>query len=212
MNLIGLTQHYLGALIRPDRHAPPHARLLGNAAHKSGLNALHRFWFDEIRIENAYYDKKVPIWFMGADPHFDQDCTQRFSHYIDEITPNENFLAELDTQEYLALILLFDQIPRNVFRNSKLAYAFDSIAQTLCLDALNSPRETQLSFPERLFLYMPLEHAENLELQNLCVTKFIQLHLESPPTIKKWTQLALEKALEHRATIRKHGCFPLRAQ
>lgn len=176
------------------------------------LIELHLFWFDEIKIEHNYYQKKVGQWFMGRDPHFNLASTERFSSLLDLsiITqfPHEN----LSSKEYLALLILFDQIPRNTYKNDKRAYAFDSLAQELCLNALGGEIEKELSLPERMFLYMPLEHAEDRELQKLSVEKFTLNHQEAPESIKKWTRLALDKAYEHKATIDEFGHFPHRVR
>lgn len=183
---------------------------------------LHRFWFGQIEICDTYYQHKVPLWFLGPHPEFDLACTQRFAPWLEQLAQTQNVFttlcracgAEQGTQRaaqvYLALVILFDQIPRNAFRASPQAFAYDVLAQQLCLAALDTEIESSLSYPERLFLYMPLEHAEDTDLQDLCVAKFESLHRHAPSAIVRWTQLALDKAHEHRNTILEHGRFPRR--
>lgn len=171
------------------------------------LSELHTFWFDEIKIDDEYYQRKVFQWFFGKDPLFDSACKDKFSSWLDKIDLSSSFLETLSSRDYLALVILLDQIPRNSFRGSKMAFVFDSIAQNLCLNALGTSREKELLLPEKMFLYMPLEHAEDKEIQKLSVEKFREFHEAAPAEIKKWTLLALEKAHEHQATILEFGSF-----
>lgn len=175
------------------------------------LRRIHQFWFEEIHINDAYYERKVPLWFLGPHPEIDLTCQQEFAPWLSDLSL-EDALKVADPTNYLCQVLLFDQIPRNAFRGKAKAFAYDKIAQRLCLNALDTPLEDQLSFPEKLFLYLPLEHAEDMALQNLCVEKFQALHASAPDTIHRWTQLALDKAIEHRRTIEEYGCFPHRAK
>lgn len=169
------------------------------------LAALHQFWFDEIKVTHAYYQTRVPLWFFGNDLAFDRAC-EVFSPLFFSTPPTPGGTP----REHLAKILLFDQIPRNAYRNGSLAHAFDLTAVHLSLEAIGTSFETELSLPERIFLYLPLEHAEDIDLQNLSVTKFHELYDHSPIEIRPWAQLALSKALEHRETIRRFGRFPQR--
>jgi uncharacterized protein (DUF924 family) len=174
------------------------------------LKELHQFWFDKIEISNNYYERKVPQWFFGKDVSFDLACRENFSSLLDKFIINDFIKNQSTPQDYLSLVLLLDQIPRNSFRGSAKAFAFDELALQLCLEALGTQTEMQLSFPEKLFLYLPLEHSENSIMQDLSVKKYTELHENSPLEIKKWTELALKKAFEHQSTIIEFGRFPSR--
>lgn len=175
------------------------------------LDHLHHFWFDEIKIDDSYFSRKVPQWFFGHDTIFDNECREftPLLHHALELLEQAD---RLSTSQYLSLILLLDQIPRNSFRGSSQAYAYDRYAQNLCLMALGTYREHELTLPQKIFLYLPLEHAEDIVLQNLSVVKFSKLHECAPEAIKNWTHLALEKALEHKLMIQQFKCFPLRSR
>src|SRR5690606_33287357 len=131
-------------------------------------------------------------------PDFDEACN--------EFAP----LLESEATNSLEQILLWDQIPRNIYRQSAKAYAFDRQAQQLALSLIDTDFEQKLSLPERIFLYMPLQHAEDLELQALSVAKFKKLHALAPSEIQTWTRLGVVKALDHQRTIEEHGHFPTR--
>jgi uncharacterized protein (DUF924 family) len=174
------------------------------------LGSLHYFWFGKIELSNAYYQTQVPRWFQGADPDMDRICRDQFSGWLEIAKEKCSVASALSPRDYLALILLLDQIPRNVYRGSNNAFAFDSLALQLTLSALGSSLVHELSPPEKLFFYMPLEHSEDEYMQRLSIQQFTRLHAEAPASISMWTALALKKALEHQKTIKDFGLFPTR--
>lgn len=168
---------------------------------------LHRFWFGNIALTNEYYQRQMNRWFEGTYPKFDWVCQNEFAPWLTQL---REIPQDLSPSDYLAMIILFDQIPRNCFREDKRAFYFDHIAQDLSLNAIDTDIEKALSLPERIFLYLPLEHSEDLELQNLSVEKFFELHKSAPTEIQSWTWMALNYAIEHQTTIKKFGRFPHR--
>ncbi|WPU67021.1 DUF924 family protein [Peredibacter starrii] len=168
---------------------------------------LHRFWFGDISLTPEYYERQIGRWFMQTYPKFDWVCEHQFAPWLHEL---KSMPENLFPRDYLALILLFDQIPRNTFRNDKRAVRYDQLAQKLTLKALGTELETSLTLPERMFLYLPLEHSENLKLQELSVEKFFELHKEAPKDLQSWTWDCLDYALEHQKMIKQFGRFTYR--
>lgn len=166
---------------------------------------LHEYWFGDIEVTPEYYERQIRRWFWRNNEELDRDCREVFAPLLDR-----EFLIPENPRDYLSLIVLLDQVPRNAFRGSSRAYDFDHFAQKLTLAALGTKYESELSLPERIFLYMPLEHAEDLKLQDMAVEKFFELHRLAPPEIRSWTQLGVDKAIEHRKTIQDFGYFPSR--
>ncbi len=101
----------------------------------------------------------------------------------------------------LALVILLDQVPRNLFRNDPRAYATDEKARSVTHHALRARLDEDLSQPERLFLYLPLEHSESLQDQTLCCDLIARLD-ENPG----WH----DYALQHREIVARFGRFPHR--
>ncbi|HQS31420.1 MAG TPA: DUF924 family protein, partial [Polaromonas sp.] len=110
----------------------------------------------------------------------------------------------------LALIILLDQFTRNVFRGSGQAFAGDARAQQLVLQTLAEGGDLQLPWVGRVFMYMPLMHAESLVLQEECVARFGQLVADAPTDLKERLQGNLDFARQHRAIIAQFGRFPYR--
>ena len=101
----------------------------------------------------------------------------------------------------MALCLLLDQAPRNLFRDAPRAYATDAKALEVTRHALARDYDRRLPQAQRLVLYMPLEHSELLEDQELCVS--LTGALDENPDWQKF-------AIQHRDIIARFGRFPHR--
>src|SRR5690606_12956157 len=134
--------------------------------------------------------------------------TQRFGNLVE--TALNGGLTEWETSQpsRLALILVLDQFTRNVHRGEGRAFAGDERAQQLVLESLEQGQDQTLARVGRVFLYMPLMHAENLELQQECVRRFEDLVEHSPPALKQTLSGNLKFAREHRDIIERFGRFP----
>jgi uncharacterized protein (DUF924 family) len=112
----------------------------------------------------------------------------------------------------LALILLFDQVPRNIYRGTAQAFAFDSRALALSFEGLQLAADQALHPVERIFFYLPLEHAESMEAQDASVKAFERLAQESPAEWRALLEGTLQYARSHRDIVAKFGRFPHRNQ
>ena len=148
------------------------------------------FWFDEHGDSD---------WF-GGGPEFDAKVTERFAGWRDALRsqPVEAFTEHADTA--LAGIILFDQVPRNAFRGSAEAFATDHIALAIARHAVELGLDAGLTKDQRLFLYLPFEHSENLDDQRESVRLISGLG----------DQRLLQFALDHQAMIERFGRFPHR--
>lgn len=158
-------------------------------------------------------------WF-GGGAALDEEIKTRFGAQVMQALEGElNDWADVSSTPAqparpplgrLALIILLDQFTRNVFRGSGQAFAGDTLAQQLVLQTLADDADLQLPWVGRVFMYMPLMHAENLALQNECVARFGQLVADAPPALKEQLQGNLDFARQHRAIIEQFGRFPYR--
>ena len=111
----------------------------------------------------------------------------------------------------LALIILFDQVPRNAYRGTAAAFAFDREALALTVEGLQLAADAALDPLERMFFYLPLEHAESLEAQDTAVGAFERLVARSArPTCASTARTRAGFARKHRDIIAKFGRFPHR--
>lgn len=127
-------------------------------------------------------------WFQGGKS-FDEECRGRFldAHHAAARREFEHWIA--DAEGALALILLLDQIPRNVFRGSGHAFATDGLARHYAARAVEAGLDARVEPMLRAFFYLPFEHSEDLADQHRAValfqgigdvdyTKYAQAHLE----------------------------------
>ena len=111
----------------------------------------------------------------------------------------------------LALILLLDQLPRNIHRASPAAFAQDAKARDLCLRGLSLGADKALSPLARVFFYLPLEHAESREQQARSVALFEALAAEQAggPARETFEGFA-DFARRHQVIVQRFGRFPHR--
>jgi uncharacterized protein (DUF924 family) len=152
--------------------------------------ALLDFWFNQIGEKG---------WW-GHDPALDAQCIARFRGEWEEkqTLPAESFLDRAD--DALAAVLLFDQLPRNMFRSTAQAFETDPLARDVARGAIARGYDIQIGGAGRLFFYMPFQHSEELADQDLSIQLF-----EGTGDAE-----ALDYAREHRAVIARFGRFPHR--
>ena len=149
------------------------------------------------------------LWFGGGSA-LDQEIGQRFGPLVHSAQSGGLSAWESSAMDRLALVIVIDQFSRNLFRGHGQAFAGDLRAQALVSDALAQGWDQRLPLAGRLFLYMPLMHAESLALQDECVRRFQSLLAAAPPERRTDLQGNLEFARKHRDIIARFGRFPYR--
>lgn len=167
---------------------------------------LHDYWFGtnpSNPTENSH------IWFRGGS-RIDQEIKERFAHKLQDACYGRLSALADTPQGRLELIILLDQFSRNIHRDLPLAFSNDSYALSLVLEGLAKGDDLQLEPIERIFFYMPLQHAEDLAIQNLSIEKYEQLLLECDQSFKPTASHTLHFAKLHRNIIERFGHFPHR--
>jgi uncharacterized protein (DUF924 family) len=153
------------------------------------------FWFEgdpSIRREK---------WF-AKNPDFDLECA-RFTDAIRDAATGGYDEWAATPKGGLALIILLDQLPRNVFRGSAEAFASDPRARDIARRVIEAGFDTTLTPSERMFVYLPFEHAETITDQDMSVRLFETLNETLGPD-------TIGYAHRHRDVIREFGRFPHR--
>ena len=117
------------------------------------------FWFG--RPGDADYGEKRDIWFEKND-EFDAAIRDRFTADYEAAKAGELDHMQRTARGALALIILLDQFPRNMFRGEPRAFATDAQAREVAGAAIASGFDQALTPVERTFMYLPFEHGENL--------------------------------------------------
>eukprot|EP00871_Galdieria_phlegrea_P005099 jgi/Galph1/5590/GphlegSOOS_G4213.1 len=180
------------------------------------------FWFGKPDEQLTFYDlceDRQSIWFRGGEEvdkfiseNFEQDLKKADNHDYDCL------LQDANPRFTLALIILWDQFPRNMFRKSARAFAWDGKACSLSKQLVASSVDKKLRPIERVFVYMPLEHQEDLHCQSEAVRLFEELKKEtsniSVESEKKafdtFTERLMSYAKLHYDIIERFGRFPHR--
>ncbi len=163
--------------------------------------AVLGFWFG--RPDDLHYDRERSIWFE-QDPDFDDACRARFLGLYEQAAAGA-FDDWQDTPEgALALVLLLDQLPRNMFRGEARAFATDAKALAVAKKAIERGHDRALVPVRRKFLYMPFQHAENVADQRRSVALFETL------ADTEAGRRSLDYARRHLEIIERFGRFPHR--
>ena len=155
------------------------------------------------------HDEVLDYWFAPGmaerwyvkDPAFDAEVRARLLPLYERAVGGELVAWPASARGCLALVILLDQVPRNVFRDDPRGFASDAQALAVTKQALDRGFDRQLTQVERVFLYLPLEHCESLADQELCVTLIGALD-ENP----EWR----DHAVRHRDIVARFGRFPHR--
>ncbi len=150
-------------------------------------------------VVGFWRDAGAGKWFNGG-ADFDAECRQRFleEHLAAARRECEAWMDEAEGA--LALVLLLDQIPRNVFRGSAHAFASDGLAREYASRAVDAGFDARIDVPLRLFLYMPFEHSEDMADQDRAVALFTAMGDAG----------YLDYARRHREVIAQFRRFPHR--
>jgi uncharacterized protein (DUF924 family) len=173
------------------------------------------FWFGPRPYSAASVQQHSRLWFGAHSapeliPQTDELIRDRFADAMR--SAEDGALAAWDSspRRRLALIILLDQFSRHFYRGDARAYAQDHTALSLSISGLLYGADAALDPVERIFFYMPLQHAESLDVQDESVAAFRRLLDEAPSELRGTFQEAVSAANQHRAVIARFGRFPHR--
>jgi uncharacterized protein (DUF924 family) len=167
----------------------------------SQANQILDFWFG--KPDEADYGKPRKVWFT-KNPEFDQEVRSRF--LIDYQQAAAGHLDDWKASPLgcLALIILLDQFPRNMFRGQPQAFATDPQSLAYAHHTVTQGFDKELLPIQRCFVYLPFEHSENLAHQRQAIELF--------STLKDYPECAsgVDYAHRHLKVIERFGRFPHR--
>lgn len=163
----------------------------------ASIDEILDFWFAQ--GQEAEYAQRRRVWF-AKDPNFDQAIRNRFQADYEQAAAERLKDWKENAQGCLALILLLDQFPRNMFRGAAQSFATDDQALKVAQHAIAHGFDQALPSIRRMFIYLPFEHSENLEHQQQSVQLAQKLQIEDVTAY----------AIKHKAVIERFGRFPHR--
>jgi len=159
------------------------------------------FWFG-CEGEEGYGEFRE-TWFT-KDPEFDREIRDRFEPVYEDAAAGGLDHWKSEARSCLALIIVLDQFPRNMYRGDARMYAADEKAREAARHAIEHAYDRELSPYGRLFAYLPFEHSEELDDQRLSVELFGGLATEMG------SEDLLGYAVRHLEIVERFGRFPHR--
>ena len=152
------------------------------------------------------------LWFTKSE-ETDEEIRHRFGALLQEALAGK-LDAEAMEQPLglLAVLIVLDQFTRNAYRGTPKSFAGDAKARQLALKAIDLGWDVDAAIPPvaRIFMYLPLEHAEDMAMQQSSVVAFEQLLQESAPAQREFFEGTLDYAHKHLDVIEQFGRFPHR--
>ena len=180
-----------------------------------GIESIYSYWFGtNINTWSKTYPINTKLWFR-VNEQVDREMQEKFESFLtDASASNSDLFQRWKTTDRgkLALILLLDQFTRNIYRGTAKMFAFDPLSLQLALEIIENPTHVKVySLPERLFIYMPLVHSEELihttkgaDLMNDLASEVTQRDLR-----RRYTANA-RSARVHQQVIELFGRYPHR--
>ena len=176
--------------------------------------SVRDFWFGRQPLSAQELNRRMRFWFGGEPSEIhqrrDAQIRTRFAGLLERAASGALASWADGPRRRLSLIVLLDQFPRNLFRGTARAFAYDAQALGLALSGMQSAADAALEVVERIFFYMPLQHAESAEVQDESVVAYRRLLTEAPEQLLGPFEGALRSAENHRAIIERFGRFPYR--
>ena len=170
----------------------------------SESQAVLDFWFKP--ADHPDHGKMQSYWWK-KDAAFDDEIKSKFGDLITRALNGElKEDWEKTAESTVAHIVVLDQFARNVYRGNRLSYAGADLAISSTQKLIDTGADKNLKERMRFFVYMPLMHAESLELQSKCIECYEKLNQD----INDGTDHGVEFAKKHQEVIIKYGRFPQR--
>ena len=151
---------------------------------------VYNFWFNELSFED---------WFKKSS-ELDETIRSRFERLLQKSIAGELSDWRDTAKGALSEIILLDQFSRNIYRDTKEAFAQDSLALCLSQEAIRKNQRQELSAQEKAFLYMPFMHSESKKIHEKALSLFSEKGLENNYDFE----------LKHKVIIDKFGRYPHR--
>jgi len=167
------------------------------------------FWFDPPAADQAAVLQKVQRWFNGG-PDMDREVTERFGKTVEAALGGQLDEWTETPRGRLALVIVLDQLTRNVYRGDPKTYSGDATAQGVALESFDRGLDRELAYIERAFLSLPLLHSENPTHQARVRQIADALAPTAPLEYEQVAAMHLEQAQKFGQLIERFGRFPHR--
>lgn len=172
-------------------------------------DTILQFWFADARQSPEAARQRSDFWF-NPDPQLDGQIWELYADAVSDAANDFYSDWEGTADGRLALILLLDQFPRNIFRGTAEVFRYDYKALELAQQGVAIGQLAGLSLPEQAFFLMPYQHSEDIAIQDTGVGLYGAMAAAAP---EEWKDIATgyrDFAARHRDIIAEYGRFPHR--
>jgi len=173
------------------------------------LDEVRQFWFGDTCVSPASLPDHQARWFL-PDATIDSAVRNRFGTLPDQAMSGTLPHGPDNPADLLALVLILDQFPRQLYRNTVRAFAYDEAARAISKIIIDKALFQTLHPVEQAFVLLPLEHSEDLSDQSHSLQLHETLASQCPPPYRPFIENALDYARRHYAIIKRFGRFPHR--
>lgn len=176
------------------------------------IDTVLEFWFGSPGSAQQINDRQSKLWWSKNET-VDREIVARFSSLTESIfSQGSNHDWRHSPDGCLASIICLDQFPRNMYRGTPLSFSYDAAALSLAKSTIASTLDLELTPIQRLFVYLPFEHSEEIEDQNASLRLFRGLIDVVDPSERKMFEGFCDFAERHHRIIEQFGRFPHRNQ
>lgn len=171
--------------------------------------SLLDWWFGSSTSAVEAAAARNGLWFGKRDEQ-DAEARERFGTLVEQALAGGLQEWSADPRGWLAKVLLLDQLPRMIYRDTPLAFAGDALAQPLVEEGVTLGWDRQLSAIQRVFIYLVFEHAESVPQQLRAMQLFGELNDSAADAERELFAGFLDYAERHLRIIERFGRFPHR--
>jgi uncharacterized protein (DUF924 family) len=158
------------------------------------------FWFSE----------RAPVRWFASEPAFDDEIRSRFGAVVAAAARGDLDPWAATADGALALTIVLDQFPRNIYRGTPKAFACDGRALQVASGAIERQMDRATPLDRRMFFYLPFEHSESLPDQQRSVELFLRWAADHPAERRAYADDQMTYVVRHHEIIRRFGRFPHR--
>ena len=175
------------------------------------IEEILAFWFADAPAAPAAAQERNAFWFQ-PDADFDREIWSMFADSVGDAASGFCDSWADEAAGRLALILLLDQFPRNMYRGTAEVFRNDSRAMALASEGVEKDQLSGLSIPEQAFFLMPYQHSEELESQKASVALYQKMVSDASEEWRAVAEDYRDFAARHHDIIKQFGRFPYRNQ
>jgi uncharacterized protein (DUF924 family) len=175
----------------------------------AAIDEVLGFWLEPKPLTEEGLQQRGRLWFAGG-PELDREIKERFGALVERARAGELDAWTKSLRGTLALVILLDQFPRNVYRGTPAAFESDARAVELVQAGFDAGQFATADGLELMFLTLPFSHAEDLALQRRSCAIAVRTALAARPEWKKTLVGAFDFSRKHLDVIARFGRFPHR--